>query len=316
MTRLWLKCSVLALVLCAMPKHHVSAKGKFEFHQPKTWARDTLTEQIRIPLIRRGNLFFIEAQINDETGKFIFDLGAPGLVLNSTYFRDYDTDETMQSGSMLGLNASVRSTEVDSFRMAQLCYRYIQADVTDLGAIENQRQVKILGLIGVSLFKGYVLEIDFRAAQLTLTKTWDQTQEDGRLIFTTPIETFGNKLTLSSLHGKHKLKLLLDTGAEMNVLDKDLPESIFEGMKIQRTQKLLDSQGGSAEAVVASVGGYTIGDRKFRKMKTMIIDLRSMSKAYGLPIDGMLGFPFFSSGRVLIDLRKKELFMYQFEYRP
>ena len=277
---------------------------------------DGADEVINIPLLRKGNLFFIEASVDDQTGKFIFDLGAPGLVLNSTYFRKYDTDDATVSGTMARTEEATRVCNIERFDMHGLKKFHTKAYVTDLGNVENQRNIKILGLAGVSLFRGYVLEVNFRQSQLILHPSLDTSEIGSPLILSSKIETYGDKLTLTSKHGRHKLKLLLDTGAEMNVLDKDLPNDVYEGMKIQNTRRLVDGNGGSAQAVVASVGGFTIGERPFRRMKTLILDLRSMSKAYGLPIDGMLGYPFFSSGRVYLDLRMKELYMYQFEYRP
>ena len=49
-------------------------------------------DSILIPLKRAGNLFLIEARIDTMVGNFIVYLGAPYLVLNATYFRDYEID--------------------------------------------------------------------------------------------------------------------------------------------------------------------------------------------------------------------------------
>lgn len=304
----------MAILIIGACTTTLSAQLPTDHHEKTEPAIDE--DVINIPLLRKGNLFFIDASVDNQSGKFIFDLGAPGLVLNSTYFRDFEEDHSFQSGTMLGMEESTRIYNVERFEMHGMQKFHTKAYVSDLGNVENQRNIKILGLAGVSLFKGYVLEVNFRLSQLILYPELDTSQIGSPLILSSKIETYGDKLTLSSKHGKHRLKLLLDTGAEMNVLDKDLPDEVYEGMKIQRTQRLVDGNGGSAQAVVASIGGLTIGERPFRKMKTLIVDLRSMSKAYGLPIDGMLGYPFFSSGRVYLDLRKKELLMYQFEYRP
>src|SRR5215207_700895 len=42
-----------------------------------------------IPFNRVGNLIVIKAKVDTTEGNFILDTGAPHLVLNLTYFRDY-----------------------------------------------------------------------------------------------------------------------------------------------------------------------------------------------------------------------------------
>jgi predicted aspartyl protease len=43
-------------------------------------------DKIVIPLVRVSNLFMVEATVDGQTGNFVLDTGAPGLVLNQTYF--------------------------------------------------------------------------------------------------------------------------------------------------------------------------------------------------------------------------------------
>ncbi|NQX92801.1 MAG: hypothetical protein HRT74_11885 [Flavobacteriales bacterium] len=45
-------------------------------------------ETVDLPLIRAGKLLLIEAEVDGVKGNFIFDTGAPYLVLNETYFRN------------------------------------------------------------------------------------------------------------------------------------------------------------------------------------------------------------------------------------
>ncbi len=44
-------------------------------------------DTLKIPLKRIDNLLLMEAEVDGLRGNFIFDTGAPGLVLNTTYFR-------------------------------------------------------------------------------------------------------------------------------------------------------------------------------------------------------------------------------------
>ena len=125
-------------------------------------------DSLIIPLKREGNLFFIEANINGERGNFILDLGAPYLVLNATYFRDYEVDSSYYSGSLLEESEFVRRTKVESFSIEELEFERLSADITDLSAIENKRGIQILGLIGVSFFKDFLFDLNLLSQQLSL----------------------------------------------------------------------------------------------------------------------------------------------------
>jgi hypothetical protein len=57
-----------------------------------------------IPFNRAGNLILIKAKADSIEGNFILDTGAPGLILNMTYFRNYpQTGEAEgESGGITG----------------------------------------------------------------------------------------------------------------------------------------------------------------------------------------------------------------------
>src|SRR5438105_532292 len=65
-----------------------------------------------IPFNRIGNLMVIKAKADTVEGNFIVDTGAPGLVLNITYFRDYPVT-TLHDGeqtSIAGGTATIMKT--------------------------------------------------------------------------------------------------------------------------------------------------------------------------------------------------------------
>src|SRR5688500_9991244 len=56
-----------------------------------------------IPFSRAGNLILLRAKADTTEGNFILDTGAPGLVLNITYFRNYsDYTQDGESGGLTG----------------------------------------------------------------------------------------------------------------------------------------------------------------------------------------------------------------------
>lgn len=92
-----------------------------------------------IPFTRAGNLILVQATANTTSGNFILDSGAPSLVLNPTYFRDYPTTlvADFEQTDITGRTAPLRKTIVPRFFLSSLTCNLLHADLANLGNIEN-----------------------------------------------------------------------------------------------------------------------------------------------------------------------------------
>jgi predicted aspartyl protease len=268
-------------------------------------------DSIFIPLRRAGNLLLLEAEIDGQVGNFIVDLGAPYLVLNSTYFRDYEIDDDYYAGTLASGTEHVKRIEVHKLNIQGLEYYNLSADVIDLAAIENKRGIKILGLLGVSLFKRYVFDLNIFTQQLILYKGFTSEKMQSELILDSPIQLRNNVIILDVKAGDVELKFSIDSGAERNVLDNSLPEKVYEGMQILGASAVTDGNGARTEVLIAEIYNINIADFSMQKMRTLVLNLGNMSRAYDNKINGMLGFPFFTLGRVIIDFKEERIRIYQ-----
>ena len=234
-----------------------------------------------IPLKRVGNLLLLEAEIDGVVGNFIVDLGAPYLVLNSTYFRDYEIDDGYYAGTLVSEKDYVRRTKVRKLNIQGLEYSNLSADVTDLAAIENKRGVKILGLLGVSIFDDYIFDLNIFTQQLVLYRDFVSSKAKDELILDTPISLLNNVIIVEVMAGDVELKFSLDSGSERNIIDNTLPEEVYEGMRILGASSVTDGNGGKTEVLMAIVNNIYIGDFSMQKMRTLVINLENMSRAYG-----------------------------------
>lgn len=267
-------------------------------------------DQLTLPLKRAGNLFLIEAEIDSLRGNFILDLGAPYLVLNATYFREYEIDSSFVAGTFTSENQYVRRTSCGHLSIGELQMENLRADVTNLGNIENQRGVQILGLLGVGLFSDMIMELDLQGQQLILHRTPATLPEAPALRMDLPMKLRdGVLLVKGKVQGK-KIRFSLDTGAEMNILDRDLPGEVFEEMEIQQRIEAMGADGTTAEVLVTQVAGYELGGLNLGKMRTLVANLGVISRAYGVQIDGVLGYPFFAQGCFVIDFKNERLQLY------
>ena len=118
-----------------------------------------------IPFSRAGNLIMIKAKADATEGNFVLDTGAPGLILNLTYFRSYNSSANAtdlgESGGITGEAIRSNPTLVPELSFGGVKYSGVEADRINLGHIEDSKGIKIMGLLGMQLFKRFEMIIDY-----------------------------------------------------------------------------------------------------------------------------------------------------------
>ena len=269
-------------------------------------------ESVIIPLKRIGNLVLIEARIDSETGNFIFDTGASELVLNSTYFRKlFRIDE--ESGGITGSTGAVERTIVKNIQIPGMNFKNITANLSNLGHLENRRGVKVLGLFGLSLFRNMEIIIDFDRNELYL---YNLDKTGNRINCKDPvykpdvvqkIDIFHNVLFVKVAIGEKILTFCLDTGAESNVISSHAPKEVLKSLTILQRKNLVGVSKKESEVLLCLLNNISLGNSKLPGMNAIIADLNDLSAFYGYQIDGMLGFDFFTKGKVIVNMKKKEI---------
>lgn len=273
-----------------------------------------------LPLKRAGNLLLVEARVDSLVGNFILDFGAPYLVLNRTYFRDYETRRSgLQASGVDGGERAVERITVDRLEMETLHWLDVEADLANLGAIEDRRGVQILGLMGLDLFLDLAVTIDPLQSVLTLQRLdengapTDPDAWDGRSPgMRTEIRVQEKRILLEGRVAGKRLGFLLDTGAEANVLDNNNASKVLRAVRIERRVPLHGSAGGRAEALAGELGDLELGGRIFPGGKTLIADLDGLGITAGGGIQGMLGLSFLEQGVVRLNFFTETLHWYPF----
>jgi hypothetical protein len=273
-----------------------------------------------IPFTRVGNLILIRAKVDTTTGFFVLDTGAPGLVLNITYFRHYPASGTTEGGGITGSASSGVRTAVDSLRLGPVRYSHIDADLINLGHIENSKGVRIYGLLGMELFMHFEMIIDYGASLIYLhligkkeSGTYTSPQlTDTSTYSTIPFDITDKRIIVSiSLKGE-KLKFIIDSGAETNVLDSRLPGKVFQEVEITRRVLLSGSGSHKVEALYGDIKGLRIGDRDIATLPILITSLQSMCDAYSTScLDGMLGFDFLSLHKIGFNFVNHKMYIWK-----
>lgn len=269
-------------------------------------------DSVIIPMKRSGRLFLIEAMVDGETGNLVFDTGANGLVINSTYFRNHV--KSVRTGST-GITGAVGSTEqisVGKIEFAGLVYKKLFADLANLGHIENRNGTKILGLIGFGMMRNFEIVIDPVNSELKLfriDKTGNRLNSKTagfKPDYSQKIEGNTNILFLKGSIGGKMLNFCFDTAAETNVLCSDCNKKIMNTLTITRRTALKGAGAAGAEVLFGRMNDFTIGDRQLPGMETIITNLDALSEAYGTHIDGMLGNSFMKHGIVCVNFVNRQ----------
>jgi hypothetical protein len=275
-----------------------------------------------IPFSRVGNLIVIRAKADTTEGNFILDTGAPKLILNMTYFRNYSStsDAIEESGGITGSTSISSPTMVAGFSFGPIKYFQVEADRINLGHLENTRGIKILGLMGMQLFKRFEMIIDYEKSLIylhliTKKETRDYKSEalkDTSLYNEFPIEVKDDKLyTFGEMAGK-KLTFIIDTGAEANVLDSRLPNKIFENVTITRRLTLTGSGNTKVDALSGNMSNMKMGNKNVATLPVLVTNLEKMCKAYNDQcLDGMLGFDFLSLHKIGFNFVSRKMYIWK-----
>ncbi|MEQ9188670.1 MAG: pepsin/retropepsin-like aspartic protease family protein [Cryomorphaceae bacterium] len=267
---------------------------------------------VRIPLKRAGNLILLEAKVEGQLGYFILDTGAPYLVLNATYF---GKDQVSEQRVMTGVNGgsdTVHVIEVSSLELRSLSFNHLEADLMDLGAIENRKGIKVLGLLGLNMFLKLEMRLNLGKLLLELHRV-DKTGESlSPLAECTAEEAVlgfklkNNVILLKGTVNGQKLTFCFDTGAEVTVLSNSLEEDVYEAVTITNSMQLMGSSGRSVYVLQGNLDAVNFGI-PLRNCRVVISDLAGMSDAFGVSIDGMIGFDLLARGSVVINFKKRSL---------
>lgn len=312
----WLMCFLMVTCLSA-EAHAVVPTDEIDISR-KLPLMTSDQNRTAIPIRRAGNLILVQAQADTLEGYFILDTGAPYLVLNQTYFRNYRNNPNEKSVSVNGEAEAIKILEIDSLKLGHITYTEVIADATNLAQIENRKGVRILGLLGVNLFLEFELEIDVENNVLYLNRLTDKGKcQSPQAIahqrtpdFTVPLSLRRDVVSFEAKINQRKLRFCFDTGAEYNVLGADVSDDIMEGVRIARRVKLYGSSGGSQEVLAGSINFIEISGFRIANMQTIISNLEELRAAYGNNIDGMMGFQLLSRGTVCINFKTKEMRFY------
>lgn len=274
-----------------------------------------------IPFIRVGKLILVQGKADTTQGNFILDTGAPGLVLNSTYFRDYPLIESRGDEQKSITSSSERTQRilVNRFTLGTFHYSRVESDLLSLGHIENLRGVKILGLLGVSLFKECELVIDPVRQVLRLhhirrkeAKTYrNPLLTNNSNYITYPFDIKENRILVKVKMADKVLRFVLDCAAESNLVDSRLPQRVLDSISIIGRVVLSGSDVSQKEALSGMLSGLSMGPLAVEKLPVIITSLANTCFDGLDCVTGVLGDDFLSRYQIAFNFVTCKMYIWQ-----
>ncbi|MEP6646145.1 MAG: aspartyl protease family protein, partial [Saprospiraceae bacterium] len=251
-----------------------------------------------------------------EKGNFIFDTGSERLVLNQQYFKTNATDKTVVSAGNTGLVAFATEMMIDTLLIDQLFIPDLKAHVIDLSHIELKKNTRIIGILGFDVFEEFEVFIDFQNSRIMLSRLdKNGIRMDSIRNYEMPNDSLRFELNrhvisvIATLNNV-KLNLMLDSGAELNLIDRKVSRHVLDSFTVIKRVNLIGMGKKQVEVLAGSLRGLKVGNEKCSSMNTLLTSLDDINRNFGLSLDGVLGYEFLSTRRVLINYKKRKLYFF------
>jgi len=285
-----------------------------ELHFPK--AEYIAENTVRIPFKLIDHLIVIEAEVLNRKGNFIIDTGSEKLVLNTIHFKNINSTPSYARHS--GISGDIDNVKIRWLKkllVRDFSIDNIKSDIVDLSLIEKNKKMRLYGIIGYDVLKNYEIFIDFYLKQITLSKIDEKGNKIDKLPYleivtdTINFKQFKHTIVLDAFVNKEKLKFGLDTGAEMNLLDKSVSKKVLKNFKTPKRTIIMGVDKKKIEVLAGKLHKVKLTNNVYcGVMRTIITNLSNMNVAYGTKLDGVLGYEFIAMRRMIINYKKKQLY--------
>ncbi len=249
----------------------------------------------------------VAAEIDGNKGFLILDTGAPGIVINKKTSKQQAVQAFSVSREMVVHETTIQHMIWGGFEKTS-----VKAMALDLSHLEESLQQNILGLIGYEALKDLNLIINFSERQILLSSKKQKNFTDSFIPKYQLSFDIENHLPVVTLEVEGKaLRFGIDTGSGGNLIDQKWAE---KELKAYFSKDDTEQIRGLDQQIDEVQSGYLKLQSKkgnfFAEQKFLTLDLTPLRTSTELSIDGILGYPFFSSYICHIDFENKRITMW------
>ena len=135
--------------------------------------------------------------------------------------------------------------------------------------------------------------------------------KDSAAYHTIPVELTDDRLIIRTEIGGKKLRLIIDSGAESNILDSRLPNRVFENVAITGRILIAGTGNRKVEALQGNLQNFRIGEQDFGFLPIVVTNLEKTCFSYSGCVDGVLGFEFLSLQKIGFNFVKRKMYIWK-----
>ena len=249
----------------------------------------------------------MQASVDGHNGNFILDTGAPGIVLDAKS----GAFEATQQGNSVSGNLMVGQVEIEKFQFGIIKKERAKGNLLDVHHLELACGMDLMGLIGYEVLSNYELVFDFPNNNIQILPSGTFSVTKGEPSAVVPFLLCGHVPVVVAKVGGKRVFLGLDSGAEVNLIDKKFYNKIKSAARTNEAEEYLTGLDNKPQQVVAAnVDETRLNGENFSQMRYVFTDLGQLRKNFDVPIGGLLGVPFFKDKVISIDYASKRVFIW------
>ncbi|MFT4760774.1 MAG: putative aspartyl protease [Paraglaciecola sp.] len=256
-----------------------------------------------------GGMIFIEANVNGKVGNFILDTGAPGVILNH---KPVKKSENLVAG---GINGTLEIGEVaiNKFEWGIINLSNFTGYALDISHLEESFDRKIAGLIGFDVLADFELLFDYEKREVQiLNARRNSLHKNNQPLQKISFQKQGHLPVIKAKIGKKTYRFGVDTGAEVNLLDKSILADFNHNLATLLPNESIQGLENNTQLVsVAQVHHTEVQSNDFPDMKYLFVDFSAVNHDRAERIDGLLGFPFLERSKVSINYKKQKIYIWE-----
>lgn len=270
---------------------------------------------IYIPFTLVGRLMIVQATVDTVRGNFIVDTGSERLLLNKDYVRSTVPGRMVTA---LGNTGPLPAEEyqTDSLHMERLKITNLLAHLVNLDHIEVKKNTRITGILGYNVFRDFELLIDFPNSRIVLSRVdkngarLDPVKPWERPYDSLSFELKKHFIVVRSVVNNVPLDMILDSGAELNLIDRRVNKKVLEKFTIIKRVNLIGAGKRQVEVLAGVLKDVKCGNQNTEQMNTLLTSLDEINSTFGISVEGVLGYEFLGKRRTMINYKKRKLYFF------
>ncbi len=242
------------------------------------------------PFSFENNRIILVATIDGSSGKFLFDTGCEGIITNTPIKTLEKTVRAYDHYYLLGSVKKYTAYAVDSIKLYSTPF-----SVSTFALQSDTKLVGFDGIIGLSVFKGYFVEVSFTDNQIRLYKDKPKGYPNNVSIYFDNQSCPYLQINIDGINSP----FLLDTGSPMNIIFPLPTASCIDRSKYQK----IISRDMNYESYRVSINYYDDGFRVFKHITGNSNPLSTLNNGELFSRKGNLGLDYLKHFDFVIDNR-------------